>query len=138
MSELENTKTVEVPEVTDEQLAELGLKKRVAYLKEAGGKSGAAKRKEKSREKQKEAGIEQVTVAAAQPVRDIVKQLAERTKAGEDLNAVLASLAPVAPQVPERVVQPLTSEQQQLLELGRKVVTLKGWKGRLVALLLPR
>lgn len=143
MSELENTKSDETLEVTDEQLAELGLKKRVAYVKDGSAKTAAARRKEKSREKQKEAGLEQVTVAAAEPVRQIVKQLAERTKAGEDLNAVLASLVPVVPvpvpvpqQVLERVVQKLTDEQERLIELGRRADTLKGWKGLLVTLLL--
>ena len=135
MSEKTTPQEVETPEVTDEQLRELGLKKSVAYLKDNSGKSGSAKRKEKSREKQKEAGIEQVTVAAAEPVRQIVKQLAERTKAGESIETVLASLVPATTQQPAATPETHTIDAGAL-EIGRQVLRLRGWKKTLISWLL--
>ena len=137
-------------ELTDEQLAAAGLVRKMAYVKEK-QKSGNAKRVEKHREKQRAEGVKQMNIVAPAGARDAIKLIADRTRSGEDLGQVLASLLPAQPERPvepqERTVeavptvtvpQPLTSEQRRLLELGERVGRTKGLRGVLLAMLLAR
>ena len=137
-------------ELTEEQLAAAGLVKKIAYIK-GETVSGNAKRVKKTREKQAAAGVGQMNVVAPEAARNTIKLIADRTRSGEDLGQVLASLVPVAtetaikgPETASEAIKPapaavaLTSEQKRLLELGERVERTHGLRGVLLAMLLAR
>lgn len=69
-------------------------------------------------------GIEQINVYAPKAVHDVIKQFAERTKSGEQLNDVLNSIC-------SELCLPAFSKNQtncELIKIGNKVKALAGWR----------
>jgi hypothetical protein len=98
----------EQPEhLTDEKLRELGLKPVRSFIRTDASK--AALRTAKHRAKLEAEGRAQLNVVAPLEVHELVKEIARRTAAGEDLGVVLSEIAqaqpaPVGPAQPAPVV----------------------------------
>lgn len=78
----------------DEQLKAGGLAPVQAWVRTKSGKSAQAARRHRSREKRGTEGVRQISVTAPEEVHDVIKTIAERTRAGEALSEVLTHLAP--------------------------------------------
>lgn len=121
--------------LTDEQLAAGGLVKVNAFMRSKA--SANALRVQKHREKKEAEGVKQINVQASEEARQAIKAIADRTKAGETLPEVLASLAGTLPSIPQptaRTETPdpkgerLTMEEKQLVQIGHQVKRLSGWR----------
>jgi len=84
--------------LTDEQLAAGGLVKVNAFMRSKA--SANALRVQKHREKKEAEGVKQINVQANEEARQAIKAIADRTKAGEALSDVLATLAGTAQATP--------------------------------------
>lgn len=121
--------------LTDEQLAAGGLVKVNAFMRSKA--SANALRVQKHREKKEAEGVKQINVQANEEARQAIKAIAERTKAGEQLSNVLASLAGNPAEIPEAAPQTktpdpkaerLTQEEKRLVLIGQRVQGLTGWR----------
>lgn len=121
--------------LTDEQLAAGGLVKVNAFMRSKA--SANALRVQKHREKKEAEGVKQINVQASEEARQAIKAIADRTKAGEELSNVLASLAGAPAAIPEAAPQTktpdpkaerLTPEEKRLVGIGQRVQALTGWR----------
>jgi len=130
----------EIPEIptnpesilTDEQLAAGGLVKVNAFMRSKA--SANALRVKKHREKKETEGIKQINVQANEEARQAIKAIADRTKAGEPISDVLATLAGTTPtanpkaETPEPKPERITTEEMELVQIGQQVKKLTGWR----------
>lgn len=115
--------------LTDEQLKEGGLVSVNAFMRTKASKN--ALRVRKSKEKAEAGGVKQINVQAPVETHAVIKQIADRAKSGEPVQSVINSLA-----VPVTVVQqPQEQEQERLIEIGKKIDALQGYR-RVIARLL--
>lgn len=110
--------------LTDKQLADGGLVKVNAFMRSKAGAN--ALRVQKHRKKKEAEGIKQINIQGNEEMRQTIKVIAERTKAGEPLNKVLATLAGNAPAI--LPTERLTIEEKQLMQIGQQVKMLTGWR----------
>lgn len=126
------------PSLTDEQLIIAGLKPIRAYVRPGEGK--AAKRHKNRRDARRaELGIIQVNVEAPVQVKETIKQLAERTRSGEECYRVLASLArDLAPPhlLPPTKTKEAINRERWLMNLGQRINNLTGWRRKVVKIVL--
>lgn len=115
---------VDKKEITEEQLRDAGFKRVEAYLLDD-DKSANAKRVAKHREKAATEGVKQINVLAPESSHESIKQIAERTRGGENVEDVLRSLAPEMQHV--TIVQ---------INLGKRLQSLPSWKRKLAKLLV--
>lgn len=129
--------TDEATVLSDEQLTAGGLVKVAAFMRTKA--SANALRVKKHREKAEAEGIKQINVQAPEDAREVIKTIADRTKAGEAVAQVLASLVPNKPldsptQRPmegptqEPLQGPIDPETIAMAKIGRQVIQLKGWR----------
>lgn len=121
--------------LTDEQLAAGGMVKVNAFMRSKA--SANALRVQKHREKKEAEGVKQINVQASEEARQAIKAIADRTKAGEPLGNVLATLAgtpaPTAEaaaetKTPDPKAERLTPEEKRLVGIGQRVQSLTGWR----------
>lgn len=137
IEEIPEAPTDEATVLSDEQLAAGGLVKVAAFMRTKA--SANALRVKKHREKAETEGIKQINVQAPEEAREIIKTIAERTKAGETITQVLASLLPNKPldgptqnplegptQTP--LQGPINPETMAMAKIGCQVKQLKGWR----------
>lgn len=126
----EITETPTDPEsvLTDEQLAAGGLVKVNAFMRSK--TSANALRVKKHREKKETEGIKQINVQANEEARQAIKAIADKTKAGEPLSDVLATLAGTTPTANPKAEtpEPITAEEKELVQIGKQVKQLTGWR----------
>ena len=112
-----------------------GLVKVNAFMRSKA--SANALRVQKHREKKEAEGVKQINVQATEEARQAIKAIAERTKAGEELSNVLASLAGTPAAIPETAPQTktpdpkaerLTPDEKRLVGIGQRVQALTGWR----------
>lgn len=128
--------------LTDEQLTAGGLVKVNAFMRSKA--SANALRVQKHREKKEAEGVKQINVQASEEARQAIKAIADRTKSGETLPEVLASLAGTLPSIPQLAkktetpdpkAERLTIEEKQLVQIGHQVRSLTGWRKALARII---
>jgi len=124
--------------LTDDALAAGGLVKVNAFMRTKS--SAGALRVQKHRDKKEADGIKQINVEANEEARQAIKAIADRTKAGETLSDVLATLASTAQatptetlktETPEPKPERMTIEEMELVQIGQQVKRLTGWRKKI-------
>lgn len=110
--------------LTDEQLKDGGLVPVNAFMRTRASKN--ALRVRKCKKNAEAEGVKQINVQAPVETHAVIKQIADRAKNGEPVQSVINSLVTV-------VQQP--QEQERLIEIGKKVDALRGYR-RVIAKLL--
>jgi uroporphyrinogen-III synthase len=109
--------------LTDEQLHEAGLAKVEAFIRTKS--SAAAIRKARQRQKEKAEGLKQVNVTAPQDVKPILQLIAKECSEGKKLEDVLIK---ALSSVTSHGLDTLDDLTKRKIEIGEKVLSLKGWK----------
>lgn len=128
--------------LSDSELAAGGLVPVKAFMRTKA--SANALRVQKHREKKEAEGVKQINVQASEEARQVIKAIADRTKAGEALGDVLATLAGTLPSIPQPTpktetpdpkTERLTTEEKQLVLIGHQVQQLAGWRKALARII---
>ena len=122
--------------LSDEQLIEGGLAPVRAFVRTKTGKS--ALRAQRHKEKAASVGVKQINVMAPESVQPTIREIAKRTKNGEDLVEVMTSLLPdreeQAPPTTQTTPEPpkqTNPEDDRVLA----VIHAGGWRGRLIRMI---
>jgi CRISPR/Cas system CMR-associated protein Cmr5 small subunit len=125
--------------LTDEELETAGLVRTSAFVRSKRSKN--ALRLEKYKKKQEESGIKQLNVEVPEQYRDIMKQLANALKEGQDIVTACKTLLPQTKtpdsiKVPKKAAESvLADEHQKYVSIGKKVVSIQKSGGIRAALL---